>query len=186
MTEKPKPTVTTPLTLTDVVVAIRQVLDLLGDAGGKALVVAEVMKQRKGKKAAKHLDTLVFGGDGSRRHLERIAAGEGDALAFAAIQRKMDETGENVERALDGLKELRNFIRERYGMAVANRIGNLVYAGGGKTSIRMDLQGLAWMHDSFYSSEEVAGEARRILANIEALNAGLTELHDLLLKIQQQ
>lgn len=175
-----------PMTFTDVVTATRQTLELISDAANKVGTVVEAIQRHKGKKAAKSLDALAFGGDGSRRHLERIAAGQGKAEDFDAIAVKMDETGIVVEEAIDRLQQYRAFVRQRYGMALANKISDLVYAGGGKASIRLDLEHLVYLYDNFYAPEAIADEAQRILGNIAALNAGLEQVHDEILRIGEK
>ena len=174
------------MTFTDVIVATRQTLELISDAASKTVAVAEAVQRHKGKKAAKSLDTLVFGGDGSRVHLERIAGGQGLPEDFDAIATKMDETGRVVEQAIDRLQQYRAFVRQRHGMALANKISDLVYAGGGKASIRLDLEHLVFLNDNFYSPEHIAAEAQRILGNIAALNAGLEQVHDEILRIGEK
>lgn len=174
-----------PFTLTDVVNSIRLVVSLGKDVKGVVDATSEAMQRGKGRKAAANLDVLAFKNDGSRKHLERIAEGRGTIADFEAIATKMNQTGEVVENAIASLRASRRFLRERYGMQVANKVDSLIYAGGGKASIRLDLELLARMEDSSFTPDAVANEARRILANIQSMNAGLEELHDLLIELDK-
>ncbi|RVI63892.1 hypothetical protein CN187_23765 [Sinorhizobium meliloti] len=178
-----KTEITLPLSFTDAAKALREVIGLLSEVGRAVGAISNAVEGRKGKQAAESLDVLAFKSDGTRRHLEKIAAGEGRFEDFDAIREKMEETAADVEASIDRLNALRAFLRERHGMGLANRVSDLVYAGGGKASIRMDLRHLAFMQHDHYSSKEVALEARRILYNINALNESLVSLHDEILRI---
>jgi hypothetical protein len=178
-----KGTIAFPMTLTDVVKAVREILALTNDVVGKVRDVSEATQRSKGKRAAGAIDVLSFSSDGSRRHLERIAAGQGEAEDFLAIAEKMAMTGFAVERAMGRLTAYRTFIREKFGLALANEIENLIYSEGGKASIRIDLEALSVMNDPFYSREDVAREAERILANIKKLNKDIEAIHDKLLEL---
>lgn len=147
-------------------------------------VIRDTYSSYKGHKVAGSLDTIAFKSNKSRRHLERIAEGKGSFDDFQMIGRIMDETGGQVETALDRLHDHRDYVRKKFGMAVANRIDDLVYAGGGKASIRFDLIRLSGMDHEMYTSDEVVAEAKLILANIEKLNTALVALHDEVLKIK--
>lgn len=175
-----------PATFTDAIQALRQFIGLVKDVTGMVGTASEALQRKKGKKAARQMDVLTFPGDGSRRNLERIAAGDGLPEDFEAIEAAMAETGEAVESSFKKLKASRNFIRERFGLQVANKINDLIYSGRGKESIRLDLSLLARMEHEHYTKEDVASEANRILENIHALNAGLAELHDLLMGLEKQ
>lgn len=175
-----------PATLTDFATALEKIMDVIAKAAGGVEVVSEAIQRSKGKKAAGALDAIAFKSDGSRRHLENIAAGKGQLADIEAIATVMNRTGGSVEDAIDLLDNNRKFIRERFGMDVANRIGELIYAGGGKASIRWDLQALVGMDDAFYAPEAVAEEAERILRNIHKMNAALVELHDILVQLKDR
>jgi hypothetical protein len=175
--------VTMPFGFTDAVKAIREALGLVGDMLSMVGNVSIAYQQHKGKKAADHLDTLAFRPDGSFRHLERIAEGNGQPEDFKAIAEKMDETGGQIEKALDRLNAHRAFVRRRFGAQIANKIDGMIYAGRGKQSIRVDLVTLAGMDHQHYSAEEIAAEARVIMSNIGQLNNDLAEVHDILAAI---
>jgi prefoldin subunit 5 len=142
--------------------------------------VSGAYQKHKGRKTADQIDMLAFGEDGSRRHLERIAAGNGNSEDFEAIVQKMGETGEKIEKALAKLKKSREFVRKNYGAQLANTIDRLIYAGRGKQSIRMELTMLASMDLTFYSADQIAAEAQAIMSNIQMLNDELAEVHDVL------
>lgn len=101
--------------------------------------VGDACSSRKGGKVAGSLDRIAFKSNKSRKHLERIAEGKGTFDDFQMIGRIMDETGGEVEASIQRLQDNREYVRKKFGIAVANRISDLVYAGGGKASIRMDL-----------------------------------------------
>ncbi|MFK8034174.1 MAG: hypothetical protein AB8B94_08520 [Hyphomicrobiales bacterium] len=172
--------VITPLTFTDWVKASREALALLRDIGSMVGSVSGAYQQHQGRKAADQIDMIAFGEDGSRKHLERIASGNANSEDFQAIVQKMDETGEQVEQALDKINKSRDFVRKRFGAQLANTIDRLIYAGQGKQSIRMDLTMLANMDLTFYSADQIAAEAQNIMSNIQALNDELAEVHDIL------
>lgn len=180
-----KADVAMPLGFTDAVKAVREALGLLGDVTAKVKTVSEAHQRRRGKKAASDLDTLAFRSDGSRKHLENIASGKAKAEDFERIAKTMERTGGQVEEALDRLRDTRAFIRKRFGARVANKIDDMIYAGGGKQSIRRDLELLARMDHETYSVEEIALEAQGILSRIELLNEQLAEVHDLLAGVSQ-
>lgn len=134
-------------------------------------------------------DTVVNVADGIGVIRDTYSSYKGHKVAgslddFQMIGRIMDETGGQVETALDRLHDHRDYVRKKFGMAVANRIDDLVYAGGGKASIRFDLIRLSGMDHEMYTSDEVVAEAKLILANIEKLNTALVALHDEVLKIK--
>lgn len=167
----------------DFIKALREARSLLLDVVGDVIKVQKVLEQSKGKKVARSLDTLTFQSKEARQHLEKIASGQGRTENFIAIAEIMEGTGANIEEHIDFLKNHRDFIREKYGLSVANRLMEMLYGGGGKQSIRFDLWGLVFMGDDFYPSEDIAVEANRILDNISELNSQLEELHDMLLSI---
>lgn len=186
MTEKPiTVSVTVPMSITDVLTALEKLMGILERTVGYVRATDNAIQRHKGRKVADALDVLAFKSDGSRKHLEAIAAGNGMLKDFEGIATRMNQTGEDVEEALELLEKSRKFIRRRYGMELANRLDGMMYAGGGKASIRLDLYRLARMEDEFYSPEDVANEARLILKNISALNKGLEQAHDILIELQR-
>jgi len=174
-----------PFTLTDVIRSLRELMGFADDVSARVKVVSEFFKHHKGKRAAGSLDVLSFRADGSLKHLENIVTGKATNEDFDAILGKMNETGAAVERSMDDLKQHRDFIRNRYGMALANKIDFLVYGSGGKESIRADLRSLVSNGSPDGSSENVTEDARRILANITDLNKRIEEFHDQLLKLEK-
>lgn len=186
MTEKPTTvSVTVPMSITDVLTALEKLMGILERTVGYVRATDNAIQRHKGCKVADALDVLAFKSDGSRKHLEAIAAGNGKLKDFEGIATRMNQTGEDVEEALELLEKSRKFIRRRYGMELANRLDGMMYAGGGKASIRLDLYRLARMEDQFYSLEDVANEARLILQNIDTLNKGLEQAHDILVELRK-
>lgn len=181
-----KADVTMPLGFTDAIKAIREALGLVGDVTKKVGAVSEAVQRQKGKKAAGELDTLAFRAGGSRRHLEKIATGNGQPEDFELIAKMMEATGAEIEGALDRLSATRTFIRERFGARVANKIDGMIYAGGGKQSIRGDLELLARMDHNAYSTSDVAAEAQGLLSRIQKLNDQLAEVHDILVGLSTE
>ncbi|MCD7111833.1 hypothetical protein LRX75_22660 [Rhizobium sp. DKSPLA3] len=179
-------TVAMPLSVTDILTAVEKVMGILEKTVGYVGATNNAIQRYKGRKVADAVDTLAFKSDGSRKHLEAIAAGKGDLSDFEGIATRMDQTGEDVEEALELIEKSRRFIRQRFGLAEANRLNGLIYSGGGKASIRLDLYMLARMEDPHFSADEVAADAQRILDNIQSLNAGLEQAHDMLIELKKR
>jgi hypothetical protein len=178
--------IVTPLSITDIVKAIREILGLVQDATRMVTAAGGAIQKYKGQDIAGAIDDLAFKSDGSRKHLERIAEGKANIRDFEGIATLMNQTGGRVEAAIHYLQSNRKFIRQRHGMAIANQIDEIIYAGGGKTSIRLDLEMLARMENNFYSPDDVATKARRILANINTLNEKLEKAHDILIELEKR
>lgn len=143
----------------------------------------DTLDKGRRRRAAKSIDGLTFAPDLSRRPLERIAAGQGQAEDYEMIAVRLGESAGTVEGSVDRLEKYRDRLREEYGLVAANKLTEVIRGEGGKMSLRLALELL--VHDSNderSTPEALQHQAQWILRNIDLLNKNLIELHDLIAK----
>jgi hypothetical protein len=171
-----------PGSLTDFAKAIREIISAVRDVGAFFNDGVGLYDKHQARGAARHLNTLSFTPGGSRRHLERIAAGVGTAEDIEAIGRQMAETAGEVEASVRALAVYRETLREKHGMAAANKLDEIIYGPVGKEMLRMSLLDLVDMgRNKNTPPEHIQRTAARALDVIEHLNRQLIEIHDRIL-----
>jgi hypothetical protein len=118
--------------------------------------------KRFARKVHKELSELVFWRDGSRRSLEKIARGEGDAQDIEDLKRIFRTTEARVQRAAKYLLDNRRHITTTFGISTAQLIDEIVDVKfrGAPTGIRNAILRLVWEND--LSPESAAGILKEI------------------------
>jgi hypothetical protein len=173
-------TILIPGSLTDFVKALRELIGAVRDASDLIKDGADLYKKNRARKAAKHLNTLSFTPEGSRRHLERLAAGAGTSDDVQAIGELMASTAGDVATSISELGTYRGALRENCGMKAAAKLDEIIYGPAGKEMLRMSLLELVQMgRKATPPPERITAEAANALRMIDSLNQQLAELHDL-------
>ncbi|CAM8819207.1 MULTISPECIES: hypothetical protein [Burkholderia] len=172
-----------PGTVTDLIKGVREILGLVKDLREFAGWGIDALDKGQRRRAAKSVDKLTFGPDLSRRPLERIAAGQGTPEDYEMIATRLGESAGTVEESVERLEKYRDRLREEYGLAVANKLTDVIRGAGGKMSLRLALELLVQdSKDDHSSPEALQYQAQWILRSIDLLNTNLIELHDLIVK----
>lgn len=177
-----KTEVTLPYSFTDMAKAVNEVADLTERAAKWIGAGLDIYNARKSKKAAQNLSELAFGPQGTRKHLERIASGQGTRDDLAAVGTQLEATAERVEQSIGALNKYRDRLRERDGMAATQKLDEIVYGPVGKRALRQRLRELAELgRQSEPSADRIAALAKDALSMIAKLNKDLASLHDSLI-----
>ncbi|WP_114217154.1 hypothetical protein [Ochrobactrum sp. 3-3] len=162
--------------LRELIGALHDLAELVGDGGKVAL---GIYRREQSSRAAQNLDTLSFAPQGSRMHLESIAAGRGTSADIDAIAASQEATAFDVEMSMQQLSHYRGPLRKALGRDAAERLDNLIYGPFGKTRLRNLLADLVCSYEGKEPVPESAvADAAAILKSVEALNAEITALHD--------
>jgi hypothetical protein len=189
MARKPasKTEVTLPYSFTDIVKAVNELMDLAERTGGWIRSGADLYSARKSKNAAQNLSDLEFGPQGTRKHLEKIASGHGTKEDLSAVGAQLQVTAEPVERSIAALDKYRDQLRERDGMAAAQKLNEILYGPVGKRALRDLLRRLSEMSQQAEPpSEKIAAVAKEALSMIDKLNKDLAELHDAVIGLERK
>lgn len=181
--DKSDAVVVVPGSLTDLAKALREIIAAIRDVGQLVSDGSKLFDNQRARKAATNLSNLEFTPAGSRRHLERIAAGKATPKDFQAIAEKMASTAGDVERSVLALDKYRNRLRETRGMKAANKLDAIIHGPSGKMVIRETLRDIVEMsRGPEPSNDTIQASASQALGYIESLNKNLVELHDLVVK----
>lgn len=184
---KGKTDVTMPYSFTDMVKALHELIGLVQDMGTLVGDGIKLYDRHRAKAAAKNLSVLEFTPHGSRKYLERIAAGEGTQADFDGVAKQMTDTAEGVEDNIHKLEAYRDRFRVKNGMAAAQKLNDIVYGPAGKRALRETLVRIADMgRRPDPPLEEMKAAAVEALAMIKKLNKDLAKLHDLVLKLDSK
>ncbi|MCC7252373.1 hypothetical protein [Hyphomicrobium sp.] len=174
-----KTEVALPYSFTDMAKAVNEAADLAERAAKWIGSGLDLYNTRKSKKAAQNLSELAFGPQGTRKHLERIASGQGTKADLAAVGAQLETTAERVEQSIGALNKYRDRLRERDGMAAMQKLDEIVYGPVGKRALRLRLRELAEMgREQEPSQDQIAALAKDALSMIAKLNKDLASLHD--------
>src|SRR6266511_4965008 len=117
---------TFPLSLTDFVKALRELVGLVKDTGQLIGDGAQLYDRRRCKKAAERLYVLSFTPQGMRSPLKRIAAGQGTGEDFGLIERLLLESASRVEENLGKLLAFKDRLREQVSWEAANVLDEII------------------------------------------------------------
>lgn len=171
-----------PYSLTDIAKSIREIVAALREIGTFFGDSAEMIDRRRARTAARKMSDLSFGPGGSLGPLERISAGQGQKSDYEELRSTFDQSAEIVDEAIALLGRYRDRVREKFGMAVAQKLDQIIYGDCGKRKIRaliMQLLGSAETEGA--DSAYLQSEARRAVEMIETVNRQLIDLHDMIL-----
>jgi len=175
-------TVITPGSITDIAKAVREAIAALRDIAKLVDDGVNLFDRRKDRTAAKNLSNFIFANAGSRQHLERLSAGVGTLADIEAIGQQMADTAGEVEDSILSLQSYYDHCRERYGLAAATKLQDIMLGPAGKRMIRYNLLEIVQAGRSEPPNlGHIQSAARQALQSIDYLNSQLIELHDLLL-----
>lgn len=176
-----------PGSLTDIVKAINELMSLVERTAGWVKSGADLWTKNKSKSAAQNLSDLAFGPLGTKKHLEKIAAGKGTKDDFTAIAVQLDATSKPVERNIEALRKYRDRLREHAGMEAAQKLDEILYGQVGKLALRNVLRELANAgRQPEPSADVIVRLAREGGSMMEKLNKDLAILHDMLLGFKKK
>lgn len=177
-----KTDVTVPGSLTDVVKALNELMGIAERTAGWIRSGADLYSAHKSKRAAQNLSELAFGPQGTRKHLEKIAAGKGTKDDLTAVAAQLEATAEPVERSIEALNKYRDQLREHSGMAASQKLEEILYGQVGKRALRDLLRRLSnTAREPEPPAAEIAALAKDGLGMIDKLNKDLAALHDSLI-----
>ncbi|MBY0560124.1 hypothetical protein [Hyphomicrobium sp.] len=176
-----------PGSLTDIVEAINELMSLVERTAGRIKSGADLWAKTKSKNAAQNLSNLAFGSRGTKKHLEKIAAGKDAKDDLTAIAAQLEATSKPVEQSIEALRKYRDQLREQAGMRTAQKLDDILYGQVGKLALRNVLRELA---DTCRQPEPPADIivrlAKEASSMIESLNKDLATLHDMLLGLKKK
>ena len=180
-----KTEVALPYSFTDMAKAVNEVADLAERFAKWIGAGLDLYNVRKCRKAAQNLSDLAFGPQGTRKHLERIASGQGTKEDLAAVGAQLEATAERVGQSIEALDKYRDQLREHAGMAAMQKLNEIVYGPVGKRALRQRLRELADMgRQSEPPVDKIAAIAKDALSMIAKLNKDLASLHDSLVGVK--
>ena len=173
---------TFPLSLTDFVKALRELVGLVKDTGQLIGDGAQLYDRRRCKKAAERLYVLSFTPQGMRSPLKRIAAGQGTGEDFGLIERLLLESASRVEENLGKLLAFKDRLREQVSWEAANVLDEIISGPVGKQVTRQRLARIVGLSKADPPPlDEIRSIAQQVDTDIEQLNEKLKWLHDLVL-----
>lgn len=176
-----EPTMAVPGSLTDFIKALRELIGATKDIAELVKKGASLFDGRRARKAAAGLYALSFTPEGSKRHLERIAAGCGTREDLQAISEQMANSAGEVESSILTLRRYSSQLREQ-GMKAAQKLDDIIFGPSGKQAIRMLLQAIANEGSNNNPNQSyIRSTSQRALYLIHQLNEDLVILHDLIL-----
>ena len=131
-----------PGTLTDLVKVLRELMGALGDIGNFVSAGFGLYDKHHARAAARHLNALSFTRDGLREPLERLASGSGSVDDIMAIELKIAATVQEVDNSLHELSLYREPLREKYGLAAAMKLDEIIHGPFCKEMLRKSLLAL--------------------------------------------
>ena len=178
--EKKGVTVVTPLTMTDFVKALNELIEVFRSLTGLAGDGVNFVRRHSAEAWTAYLDKLGFTPGGFRDPLERIAGGKATEADFSELQHLLDETLAPMITTAERVFEYRDTLRVNCGREAAHALDELIEGVIGKYPLRRRIGDLARWSGS-PTSADVQAEARNILDQIANFNENLNRLHDMAL-----
>jgi hypothetical protein len=178
--QHPATMVSLPGSLADIAKALRELIGVFTDVAPLVDRGLRYTARKKSRSAAGRIDNLRFRPDGFRRPLRAIASGSFTHSQISELRTQLFDTEKVVGESIAALEKYRTTIRETYGMAMADKLDDLLIGFTGKDYIRYLIRELISDADSNIDDRDsLSRQASYLLGLIDDLNTGLAELHDM-------
>lgn len=174
-----------PGTFTDAIKALRELLALLSDVGNVVARGAKIIEKKRQRASAQNLSDLRFRNGGFLNALRAIAGRTATPANLRQLQEHLRMTETGITTILARLDGLYDAVRVEFGIAIADRLENLLNSEGegrkfaGKRKIRREIESLIYAYEN--DPNDAARRAADLLEYVEDFNKEAAALHDMLL-----
>jgi hypothetical protein len=183
-------TVILPLSLTDFVKALREMLACTSELGSALDGGLQRYRSRKGHAAARLLRVIGFSPIGSRQILEKLASGNGSQADLDQLAKYLRKTYPVVRDAMAKLETMREPLGEFYGVHAQWDLDELIYGcRWGSSDPKKNTYGKMFLRQSMESLTKssfekngycIQSEAENLLEYIDGFNKKLLQMYEVL------
>jgi transcriptional regulator with XRE-family HTH domain len=180
-----------PLSLTDLVQSLRELIGLTKDLADVVGDVSHGIGSHRRSKAASLLGNLGFGPRGSKGILAKLAAGNGSQADLEQLKKMLAATDSEIESAIAKLAEYGPFLEKEVGLGAKWELDDLIHQAqppiddgfAGKIRLRREIKALSEMpYDE--NPEKVRAHAQELSLAIRRFNETLLELYERIRTVQ--